>query len=105
MFCFVVDHRSSDTMKFQALFFLLLLACMYLSMAQGSYGNCCLKHVAGLKKNTKRNVMSYRIQETDGDCNIKAVVFMLKKRKTVCANPSQKWVQNLMTVVDKQQSN
>lgn len=31
--------------------------------------------------------------------------FMLKKRKTVCANPSQKWVQNLMTVVDKQQSN
>lgn len=31
--------------------------------------------------------------------------FMLKKQKTVCANPSQKWVQNLMTVVDKQQSN
>ncbi|CAB1324473.1 unnamed protein product, partial [Coregonus sp. 'balchen'] len=94
-------YSSSDTMRFQALFFLLLLACMYLSLAQGSYENCCLRHVTGLKKSTKRNVVHYRIQETDGGCNIKAVVFILKKGKTVCANPSHKWVQHLMTVVNK----
>ncbi|XP_038857788.1 C-C motif chemokine 25-like [Salvelinus namaycush] len=92
-------------MRFQALFFLLLLACMYLTLAQGSYENCCLRHVAGLKKSTKRNVVSYRIQETDGGCNIKAVVFTLKKGKTVCANPSHKWVQYLRTVVDKTPGN
>ncbi|XP_010869835.1 C-C motif chemokine 25b isoform X1 [Esox lucius] len=94
-------YRISDTMRFQALFFLLLLACMYLSLAQGSFENCCLKHVAGLKKNMKRNVVSYRKQETDGGCNIKAIVFIMKKGKTACANPSEVWVQNLMDTVDK----
>ncbi|XP_074524626.1 C-C motif chemokine 25b [Halichoeres trimaculatus] len=93
-------------MKFQALFFLLLLTCMYLSLAQGSYGNCCLGYVTSLRSRAKRNIESYRMQETDGDCNLRAVVFLMKKRPTqakqptVCANPNKKWVQDLMKTVD-----
>ncbi|XP_036972018.1 C-C motif chemokine 25-like [Acanthopagrus latus] len=94
-------------MKFQALFFLLLLTSMYLSLAQGSYGDCCLGYVQGMRANAKRNIESYRMQETDGDCNKRAVVFLMKKRptqtkqRTVCANPDKPWVQYLISVVDQ----
>ncbi|XP_029906240.1 C-C motif chemokine 25b [Myripristis murdjan] len=97
-------------MKFQILFFLLLLACMYLSLAQGSYGNCCLGHAKGIKKSVRKNVESYRMQETDGDCNLRAVVFLVKRRPglakqfTICANPDFSWVQSLMTEVDNRRS-
>ncbi|XP_071389605.1 C-C motif chemokine 25b [Centroberyx affinis] len=98
-------------MKFQLLFFFLLLTCMYLSLAQGSYGNCCLGVAAGMKKNVKRNVESYRMQETDGDCNRRAVVFLMKKRpehpkqRTICADPYQPWVQALMRDVARRMAN
>ncbi|XP_073682056.1 C-C motif chemokine 25b [Garra rufa] len=93
-----MEKRSA--MKFQILVLLLLLACMYPSVAQGSYENCCLKYASVIpKKAFKRHVVSYRQQETDGGCNIPAVVLTLKttkKLRTVCVDPRLTWVQQLV---------
>ncbi|XP_068563384.1 C-C motif chemokine 25b [Cebidichthys violaceus] len=98
-------------MKSQALFYLLILSCVYLSLAQGSYGNCCLGYLRGMTGKAKRNIESYRIQKTDGDCNINAVVFLMKKKPshkkqwTRCTNPDDIWVQELMLSVDMRNQN
>uniref|UniRef100_A0A8C5EFP2 C-C motif chemokine 25-like n=2 Tax=Gouania willdenowi TaxID=441366 RepID=A0A8C5EFP2_GOUWI len=94
-------------MKFQAVVFILFFTCMYVSLAQGSYGNCCLSHVVSIPIQAKRNIVNYTIQEADGDCNIRAVVFYMKKRRfqkkqrTVCANENDPWVQVAMRRVDR----
>ncbi|XP_030582527.1 C-C motif chemokine 25b [Archocentrus centrarchus] len=91
-------------MKIHALVFILLFACMYLSLAQGSYGNCCLGYVSEIKR--KRNIFSYTMQEPDGDCNIRAVLFTMKKRaKPVCANPEEKWVKDEMKRINQARKN
>uniref|UniRef100_A0A3Q3CX67 Chemokine interleukin-8-like domain-containing protein n=1 Tax=Haplochromis burtoni TaxID=8153 RepID=A0A3Q3CX67_HAPBU len=46
-------------MKFHAFVFILLFICTYLSLAQGSYGKCCLGYVNDIKK--KRNIVGYTI--------------------------------------------
>ncbi|XP_017569794.1 C-C motif chemokine 25b [Pygocentrus nattereri] len=83
-------------MKIYVLFFLLLLACMYPSLAQGTYENCCLKYGSGMRASIKKKIVSYRFQQTDGGCNIPAIVLKTKKAKTFCADPSQQWVQEML---------
>ncbi|KAJ0032436.1 hypothetical protein NQD34_002517 [Periophthalmus magnuspinnatus] len=96
-------------MKTQVMILLLLLTCLSLSMAQGSYGNCCLKFVRKMKASVRRGIQDYRMQETDGDCNIRAVLLLVKRRgrqsKPICANPEDKWVQDVMKSVDRIRNN
>ncbi|XP_066503885.1 C-C motif chemokine 25b [Hoplias malabaricus] len=87
-------------MKIRALFFVLLLACMYPCLAQGTFENCCLKLSPGIKKNIKKRIAHYRIQETDGGCNVRAIVFITMFKREICGDPSQPWVQELMKKVD-----
>ncbi|XP_059923470.1 C-C motif chemokine 25b [Gadus macrocephalus] len=96
-------------MKSALLIILLFSTYMFISTAQGSYGNCCLGHVSKIKLKAKSNIQSYRRQESDGDCNIEAIVFFIKKRqshkkqRTVCTNPEDKWVQDLIRDLDRKE--
>ncbi|KAK0140616.1 C-C motif chemokine 25 [Merluccius polli] len=87
-------------MRFLVLSFLLILACLYLTMAQGSFDDCCLKYSPEVRQNIKRRVVKYRMQETDGGCNIAATVFTLKKGRQFCGDPHSRWVKDLMRKVD-----
>ncbi|XP_067243566.1 C-C motif chemokine 21-like [Chanodichthys erythropterus] len=94
-------ETQHSAMKFQILVLILLWACMYPSVAQSfPYENCCLKYIVGVRKSMRRNIESYRVQEKDRGCNIPAIVFKLKKSKTLCADPRQNWVQQLMQKID-----
>ncbi|XP_046883481.1 C-C motif chemokine 25-like [Hypomesus transpacificus] len=91
-------------MRFSALFFLLILACLYLTLAQGSYEDCCLRYAKSVGKGTRRIVKSYRKQETDGGCNIPAVVFTTKRGRVFCADPNEKWVNDLISKIENKKN-
>ncbi|KAK0142778.1 hypothetical protein N1851_019292 [Merluccius polli] len=56
---------TARAMRSTVMIFLLFLSCMYLSAAQGSYGNCCLGHVDSVRTRAIRNIQSYMLQEAD----------------------------------------
>uniref|UniRef100_A0A3B4G0L9 Chemokine interleukin-8-like domain-containing protein n=3 Tax=Haplochromini TaxID=319058 RepID=A0A3B4G0L9_9CICH len=92
-------RTTAAAMKFHAFVFILLFICTYLSLAQGSYGKCCLGYVNDIKK--KRNIVGYTMQEPNTVCNMTAVLFQMKKKsKPVCANPDDDWVQREMKRLD-----
>ncbi|XP_042561511.1 C-C motif chemokine 21 [Clupea harengus] len=87
-------------MRFYALLFLVILTCLYLTVAQGSYEDCCLKYVKRVRPSVKGMVRSYRKQQLDGGCNIPAIVFSMKRGRVFCADPKQIWVRHLMKRTD-----
>uniref|UniRef100_A0A3Q0S088 Chemokine interleukin-8-like domain-containing protein n=1 Tax=Amphilophus citrinellus TaxID=61819 RepID=A0A3Q0S088_AMPCI len=52
-----------------------------------SYSNCSIGYVNEIK----RNIVSYTMQQADGDCNITAVLYQ-EAKACVCANPRNNWV-------------
>ncbi|KAM6290000.1 C-C motif chemokine 21 [Aegotheles albertisi] len=84
---------------------LLLAATFLLAQAQGigsSASDCCLKHSP---KVIPRNfVKSYTLQGPESGCLLRAVVFITKKNKKVCASPTDPATQNLMQNLDKEKN-
>nr|XP_057917957.1 C-C motif chemokine 20 [Doryrhamphus excisus] len=80
--------------------FLLVLCCLCLAMAQVSYDDCCLSYVKKLDRKSQQRAVKYRIQETDGGCNIRAVIFTMRKGRVYCTDPRQTWVKELMDTID-----
>ncbi|KAF5900427.1 uncharacterized protein DAT39_009872, partial [Clarias magur] len=88
-------------MRFSLLFFLVFLSVLYLSLAQGTYEDCCLKYARKVEWAAKKRVVSYRIQRQDGGCNLPAIVFKLKRGKQFCARPGENWVEELKKEIDE----
>ncbi|KAA0718542.1 C-C motif chemokine 7 [Triplophysa tibetana] len=92
---------SKDTMRFNILFIIVLLGLLYLTLAQSSYEDCCLKYIKTMKPHMRKRVTSYRKQQLDGGCNIPAIIFTMKHGRMFCVDPREKWVQDLMHRVEK----
>ncbi|XP_059201286.1 C-C motif chemokine 21a [Centropristis striata] len=87
-------------MRFNTVFFLLILSCFCLALAQTSYDDCCLKYVKKLGRNVQRHAAEYRWQVPDGGCNIPAVIFTMRRGREFCTDPREKWVAELMKKID-----
>ncbi|KAI3374733.1 hypothetical protein L3Q82_021287 [Scortum barcoo] len=92
-------------MQFNTLFFLVVASCLCLALANANYEDCCLKYVKTLSPLIQKKAVKYRMQVTDGGCNIPAVVFTMKKGRVYCANPSDDWVIKMMNAIDKNKNN
>ncbi|XP_005936746.1 C-C motif chemokine 5 [Haplochromis burtoni] len=88
-------------MRFNTLFFLLILSCVCLALAQVPYDNCCLKYVRSMKPAAQKHAVKYRHQMTDGGCNIPAVIFTMRKGRIICTDPNETWVKDLMKKIDE----
>uniref|UniRef100_A0A8P4KBD5 Chemokine (C-C motif) ligand 25a n=1 Tax=Dicentrarchus labrax TaxID=13489 RepID=A0A8P4KBD5_DICLA len=66
-----------------------------------TYDDCCLKYVKRMSRGTQKHAVDYRLQVTDGGCNIPAVIFVMRKGRVFCTDPREKWVEELRERIDK----
>uniref|UniRef100_A0A8P4KMU1 C-C motif chemokine n=2 Tax=Dicentrarchus labrax TaxID=13489 RepID=A0A8P4KMU1_DICLA len=80
----------------------LLLSSLAVLAYPNSFGpdECCFKFAKSLPK-TK--VSNYRY--TEGQCPMSAVIFMMKKGRQFCANPSENWVQDIISFIQNDGEN
>ncbi|XP_019962327.1 C-C motif chemokine 21 [Paralichthys olivaceus] len=88
-------------MRFILTIFLLSLSCVCLTLAQGSYDDCCLKYVKNKQLYIQKHAVKYRRQEPDGGCNISAAIFIMRRGRMFCTDGSEQWVKKLMNEIDK----
>ncbi|XP_078280051.1 C-C motif chemokine 25b [Rhinoraja longicauda] len=91
-------------MKFLLLTLVLMAACIDWSSAQAhSFEDCCLKYVKVKNpRRVQRSILSFQVQHTGGGCNLHAVILELTCA-TICVNPHEKWVRNLISGSKKSQ--
>ncbi|XP_023136433.1 C-C motif chemokine 20 [Amphiprion ocellaris] len=90
-------------MRFNMLFFMLVLSYLCFALAQVSYDDCCLKYVKKMGHSTQKHAVRYRVQKIDGGCNIPAIIFTMRRGRMFCTDPREKWVQDLMKRIDKRE--
>ncbi|XP_040910262.1 C-C motif chemokine 25 [Toxotes jaculatrix] len=91
-------------MRFNVLYSLLSLSFLCLALAQVSYDDCCLKYVKHLSHSIQKHATRYKVQETDGGCNIPAIIFIMRRGRMFCTDPREKWVIELKDKIDKKQT-
>lgn len=91
-------------MRFNTLFFLLIVSALGLALAQVAYDDCCFKYVKQMSHRTQKHAVDHRAQVPDGGCNIPAVIFKMRKGRELCADPSERWVTELMKTIDKKKA-
>ncbi|XP_031721249.1 C-C motif chemokine 25 [Anarrhichthys ocellatus] len=87
-------------MRFNTMFFLLILSCLCLTLAQTTYEDCCFRYVKTMNQRTQKRAVEYRQQVVDGGCNIPAVIFTMKRGRELCTDPKETWVRGLMKKID-----
>ncbi|XP_071393611.1 C-C motif chemokine 3-like [Centroberyx affinis] len=59
-------------------------------------GECCFRFARG--RLPKNNVLSYR--HTHSQCAMNGLLFHMKSGVELCVDPTQRWVQNIISTVD-----
>ncbi|KAM3856959.1 C-C motif chemokine 4-like [Vipera latastei] len=87
-------RASSQTAGSLALLLVLVLVLMLSSSIQASDPptSCCFSYTK--KKIPRTHVINF--YETNSRCSQPAVVFITRRKLQICANPSEKWVQDHM---------
>ncbi|XP_026571738.1 C-C motif chemokine 5-like [Pseudonaja textilis] len=82
--------------SFLATLTIFLVGAMFLSQTQAQYESillvCCFDYV---KRPLPETILK-SFEQTEGRCSMPAVVFITKKDRRICADPSEQWVQDRM---------
>ncbi|KAG8519246.1 C-C motif chemokine 25 [Galemys pyrenaicus] len=68
----------------------------------GVFEDCCLAYQRHVNPALRKRVLAYHRQVVSGSCNLRAVIFIFpNRRRTLCADPGAKWVQDWIRFLDK----
>ncbi|XP_006245226.1 C-C motif chemokine 20 isoform X1 [Rattus norvegicus] len=65
------------------------------SQSEASNFDCCLTYTKNVYHHA-RNFVGFTTQMADEACDINAIIFHLKSKRSVCADPKQIWVKRIL---------
>ncbi|XP_032755485.1 C-C motif chemokine 20 isoform X2 [Rattus rattus] len=65
------------------------------SQSEASNFDCCLTYTKNVYHHA-RNFVGFTTQMADEACDINAIIFHLKSKRSVCADPKQTWVKRIL---------